>query len=139
MQWRSAAMCILHPAPWSMAMRPRLAEMSPRRKAPPSTEIRLRWDRARGFRSMCRRSSARSFGTRWAPIAVHRDDGDVRVHVGGFVHFVMFFALTFGLAFLALLLFPERIKRIQSELRSDPLKCGLTGVVGSMAVLAMTI
>jgi len=78
-------------------------------------------------------------GSRWAPIAVHRDDGDVRVHVGGFVHFVMFFALTFGLAFLALLLFPERIKRIQSELRTDPLKCGLTGVVGSMAVLAMTI
>src|SRR5258708_9872295 len=78
-------------------------------------------------------------GSRWGPVAVHRDDGDVRVHAGGFVHFVLFFALTFGLAFLALLLFPERIKRIQSELRTDPLKCGLTGVVGSMAVLAMTI
>jgi hypothetical protein len=78
-------------------------------------------------------------GSRWAPLTVPRDDGDVRVHVGGFFRFLLFFALTFGLAFLALLLFPERIKRIQTELRSDPLKCGLTGVVGSMAVLAMTI
>jgi hypothetical protein len=77
-------------------------------------------------------------GTKWAPIVVQPDE-HVRVHIGGFIHFLLFFAATFGLAFLALLLFPERIKRIQTELRSDPLKCGLTGVVGSMAVLAMTI
>jgi hypothetical protein len=77
-------------------------------------------------------------GSRWGPVTVRRDD-DVRLHVGGFIHFLLFFVLTFGLAFLALLLFPERIKRIQTELRTDPLKCGLTGVVGSLAVLAMTI
>jgi len=66
-------------------------------------------------------------------------DDDVHVHATGFLGFLLFFAASFGLAFLAVLLFPERIKRIQSELRTDPLRCGLTGIVGSMAVLAMSI
>jgi len=66
-------------------------------------------------------------------------DDEVRVHASGFFGFLVFFAASFGLAFLAVLLFPERIKRIQTELRADPLRCGLTGIVGSMAVAAMSI
>ena len=55
------------------------------------------------------------------------------------LHLLLMFATFFGLGFLFMLLAPNRMKQIESEVRSEPFKCGLTGLLGLLAMIALTI
>jgi len=60
-------------------------------------------------------------------------------HRGGFWNFLLNFAIFFGLGFLFLIFAPNRMKQIESELKTDPLKCGLTGLVGMLAMIPLSV
>jgi hypothetical protein len=49
------------------------------------------------------------------------------------------FAVYFALGFVFLMFAPKPMKQIESELRRDPLRCGLTGVLGGAAILGLTV
>ncbi len=58
---------------------------------------------------------------------------------GGFWNFLLNFAILFGLGFLFLIFAPNRMKQIESELKTEPLKCGLTGLVGMLAMIPLSV
>jgi hypothetical protein len=49
------------------------------------------------------------------------------------------FAVFFGLSFLFLMFAPARMKQIEGELKRDPVKCGVAGLLGSVALVPMSI
>jgi hypothetical protein len=53
--------------------------------------------------------------------------------------FLLHFAILFGLGFLFMIFAPGRMRMIESELKREPLKCGLTGLVGFMAMFALSL
>jgi hypothetical protein len=53
--------------------------------------------------------------------------------------FLLHFAVLFGLGFLFMIFAPGRMRQIESELKSEPLKCGLTGFVGLLAMVPLTL
>ncbi len=53
--------------------------------------------------------------------------------------FLLKFALLFGLGFLFMMFAPARMKQLESELRSDPVKCGLTGLIGAAALFPLSV
>ncbi|WP_171818650.1 polymer-forming cytoskeletal protein [Pyxidicoccus fallax] len=61
------------------------------------------------------------------------DDG------GGLAAFILTFAVMFGLGFLGQLFFPARMKQLGDEIRRKPLQSGLTGFIGLLAMIPLTV
>lgn len=57
---------------------------------------------------------------------------------GGLIGFILRFAALFGLGFLGQLLFPARMKELSEEIKSQPLKSGVTGLLGLIALVPLT-
>jgi hypothetical protein len=57
---------------------------------------------------------------------------------GGLIGFILRFAALFGLGFLGQLLFPARMKELSAEIKSQPLKSGVTGLLGVIALVPLT-
>ena len=49
------------------------------------------------------------------------------------------FACFFALSFIFLMFAPARMKQIEAEVKRDPVKCGLAGLVGSVALVPMSV
>ncbi|HEX8704224.1 MAG TPA: polymer-forming cytoskeletal protein [Myxococcaceae bacterium] len=58
---------------------------------------------------------------------------------GGFAGFILKFAALFGLGFLGQLFFPNRMKDLSAEIKARPLKSGLTGVLGLVALVPISL
>jgi cytoskeletal protein CcmA (bactofilin family) len=58
---------------------------------------------------------------------------------GGIAGFILRFAALFGLGFLGQLFFPARMKELSAEIKSQPLKSGLTGLLGFVAMVPITV
>jgi cytoskeletal protein CcmA (bactofilin family) len=65
----------------------------------------------------------------------HHDDNPL----GGFPGFLLKFGLLFGLGFLLMIFAPARMKEIEAEIRREPLKNGLVGLLGFPAFVILTI
>lgn len=72
---------------------------------------------------------------------VQNDDDEATEHHHGsrLPSFLLWFAVLFGVGFLATMIFPERMRVIESELRRDPLRCGITGLLGTIGLLPASI
>jgi hypothetical protein len=57
---------------------------------------------------------------------------------GGIAGFILRFAALFGLGFLGQLFFPARMKELSAEIKNQPLKSGLTGLLGILAMVPIT-
>jgi hypothetical protein len=57
---------------------------------------------------------------------------------GGIPGFILRFAALFGLGFLGQLFFPARMKELSAEITRQPLKSGLTGLLGAIAMVPIT-
>ncbi|QSQ25859.1 hypothetical protein JY651_13415 [Pyxidicoccus parkwayensis] len=68
----------------------------------------------------------------------HDDDGD-RDDGGGLAGFILTFAVLFGLGFLGQMFFPARMKQLGDEVRRKPVQTGLTGFVGLLAMIPLTV
>lgn len=78
----------------------------------------------------------------------HEDDGEHDGERGGWringnrastlSGFLLRFAVLFGVGFLCMMFMPARMKVLEAELRRDPIKSGLTGLVGAIALVPMT-
>jgi hypothetical protein len=53
--------------------------------------------------------------------------------------FIIKFAALFGLGFLGQLFFPTRMKELSSELKAQPVKSGLVGVLGALALIPISL
>jgi hypothetical protein len=53
--------------------------------------------------------------------------------------FLIQFALFFAMGFLFVMFAPQRMKQVEEELRRDPVKCVLAGLVGLLAVFFLTV
>jgi hypothetical protein len=58
---------------------------------------------------------------------------------GGLPGFLIRFAALFGLGFLGQLFFPTRMKELSAELKSHPIKSGLVGFLGALALIPITL
>ncbi|SES82602.1 polymer-forming cytoskeletal protein [Stigmatella erecta] len=58
---------------------------------------------------------------------------------GGFPAFLLKFAALFGLGFLGQLLFPTRMKELAAEIKAQPVNSGLTGLLGSVALIPISV
>lgn len=65
--------------------------------------------------------------------------GKIQARASGFPGFFLRFALLFGLGFAALMFAPERMKLLDEELRRDPVKCGVAGIVGGISLIPLTL
>jgi hypothetical protein len=54
---------------------------------------------------------------------------------GGFAGFLLTFAMLFGLGFLGQILFPARMKELGAEVRAQPVKDGVVGLLGALALI----
>jgi hypothetical protein len=54
-------------------------------------------------------------------------------------NFLLKFASFFGLSFIFLMFAPARMKQIEAEVKRDPVKCGVAGLVGSVALIPMSL
>ncbi|HEY8206337.1 MAG TPA: hypothetical protein VIG99_02570 [Myxococcaceae bacterium] len=66
---------------------------------------------------------------------------EAREHSGGSLPlFLVWFAVLFGSGFLAMMFAPDRVRLLGAEMRRDPLRCGLTGMLGGVLGLpALTV
>ncbi|WP_223631635.1 polymer-forming cytoskeletal protein [Corallococcus sp. EGB] len=71
--------------------------------------------------------------------ADHDDDDDHDDHGGGLASFILQFALLFGLGFLGQMFFPARMKELGDEIRANPSRNFLVGVVGMVALFLLSI
>jgi len=61
-------------------------------------------------------------------------------HGGSLPMFLVWFAVLFGSGFLAMMFAPERVRLLGAELRREPLRCGITGMLGGVLGLpALTV
>lgn len=60
-------------------------------------------------------------------------------HSHGAVSFLLRFSMFFALGFLLMLFFPARMKQIEDEVKNEPLKCGVAGLVGILALVPLSI
>jgi cytoskeletal protein CcmA (bactofilin family) len=58
---------------------------------------------------------------------------------GGIAGFILRFAALFGLGFLGQLFFPARMKELSAEIKSQPLQSGLTGLLGLLAMIPISV
>ncbi|WP_426752360.1 hypothetical protein [Myxococcus sp. Y35] len=63
----------------------------------------------------------------------HDDDG------AGLAGFILTFAVLFGLGFLGQMFFPARMKQLGEEVRRKPMQTGLTGFLGLLAMIPLTV
>jgi hypothetical protein len=54
-------------------------------------------------------------------------------------NFLLKFAAFFALSFIFLMFAPARMKQIEAEVKRDPVKCGVAGLVGSVALIPMSL
>ncbi|HYV47078.1 MAG TPA: hypothetical protein VFA20_19605 [Myxococcaceae bacterium] len=52
--------------------------------------------------------------------------------------FLVWFAVLFGAGFLAMMFVPDRVRLLAAEMRRDPLRCGVTGLLGGLISLPLT-
>ncbi|HSP80063.1 MAG TPA: hypothetical protein VLQ93_16150 [Myxococcaceae bacterium] len=57
----------------------------------------------------------------------------------GFAAFLVWFAVLFGLGFLGQMFFPARMKELSAEIRAQPVKSGLVGLLGALAMIPITV
>ena len=57
---------------------------------------------------------------------------------GGIVGFILRFAALFGLGFLGQMFFPARMKELSAEIKGQPVKSALTGLLGFIALVPIT-
>ncbi|WP_224244655.1 bactofilin family protein [Hyalangium gracile] len=76
------------------------------------------------------------------PAAAHTEEHVEREEssgsLDGVLGFILRFAALFGLGFLGQLFFPARMKELSAEISRQPLKSGLTGLVGFIALIPIT-
>lgn len=60
--------------------------------------------------------------------------GDRDDSMGGFASFLLQFGLLFGLGFLFMIFAPARMKEIEAEIKREPVKSGLVGLLGLIAL-----
>ena len=65
-----------------------------------------------------------------------REDDDDSMGLAGFI---LTFAVMFGLGFLGQMFFPSRMKQLGEEIRRKPLQSGLTGFIGLLAMVPLTV
>ncbi|HVG59198.1 MAG TPA: hypothetical protein VNA24_11630, partial [Hyalangium sp.] len=70
---------------------------------------------------------------------VEEDDDDDHHGGGGLPGFLIRFAALFGLGFLGQLFIPTRMKDLSSTLKEQPIKSGLVGFLGAMALIPITV
>ena len=64
------------------------------------------------------------------------DDDERKEHGGrGIASFLLTFAMLFGMGFLGQLFLPARMKELGAEIRAQPVRSGLVGVLGAMALI----
>jgi hypothetical protein len=56
-----------------------------------------------------------------------------------FPSFLLWFAFLFGVGFMLMVFAPSRMHQIEADLKNEPLKCGLTGLVGFIALIPLSI
>ncbi len=66
------------------------------------------------------------------------DEPRARHFGGGIVGFILRFAALFGLGFLGQLFFPARMRELSEQIKNQPLKSGLTGLLGVLALIPIT-
>ncbi|MFY0567787.1 hypothetical protein ACN28E_28710 [Archangium lansingense] len=64
-----------------------------------------------------------------------QDDDDEN----GFATFLIQFAVLFGLGFLGQMLFPERMKALTADIQARPLKGGVVGLAGALALIPASL
>jgi FKBP-type peptidyl-prolyl cis-trans isomerase len=52
--------------------------------------------------------------------------------------FILWFAVLFGVGFMARMWAPNRMKLLESEIKRDIVKCGVTGLIGAVVISLMT-
>ncbi|MFP2912982.1 hypothetical protein ACLESD_49845, partial [Pyxidicoccus sp. 3LFB2] len=57
----------------------------------------------------------------------------------GLAGFILTFAVLFGLGFLGQMFFPTRMKKLGDEIRRKPVQAGLTGLLGLLAMVPLTV
>ncbi|RKH58528.1 hypothetical protein D7X96_36800, partial [Corallococcus interemptor] len=65
------------------------------------------------------------------------DDDDDHDRGGGLASFILQFALLFGLGFLGQMFFPARMKELGDEIRANPRRNILVGIVGALALMPL--
>jgi hypothetical protein len=60
-------------------------------------------------------------------------------HGSGVPGFLLWFATLFGVGFLAQIFFPARMKELGTELRTQPVKSGVAGVLGTLALVPLSV
>ncbi|MCP3100514.1 polymer-forming cytoskeletal protein, partial [Myxococcus sp. K15C18031901] len=69
----------------------------------------------------------------------HRGSDDDDDNEGGLAGFILTFAVLFGLGFLGQMFFPTRMKQLGDEIRARPMQSGLTGLLGLIAMVPLTV
>lgn len=67
------------------------------------------------------------------------DEEEEDHHGGGLPGFLIRFAALFGLGFLGQLFMPTRMKELSSTLKEQPIKSGLVGFLGALALIPITL
>jgi hypothetical protein len=70
---------------------------------------------------------------------VEAEDEDEDHGAGGLPGFLIRFAALFGLGFLGQLFMPTRMKELSSTLKEQPIKSGLVGFLGALALIPITV
>jgi len=71
--------------------------------------------------------------------AEEEDEDHNRNRGGGFAAFLMQFAVLFGLGFAGQMFFPARMKELGAELKQQPVKNGVVGFLGALALIPLFI
>jgi cytoskeletal protein CcmA (bactofilin family) len=69
---------------------------------------------------------------------IERDEDNGR-HDSGFASFLVWFAMLFGTGFLGQLFFPTRMKELGKEVKAEPVKSGVVGLLASLAMIPITV
>jgi len=69
----------------------------------------------------------------------HHDDSGHSFTVSSSAGFFLRFVLMFGIGFLSVMFLPSRVKSMESEIKSNPLRCGATGLVASLALVPLSV
>lgn len=77
--------------------------------------------------------------TRLAPVGREADDEEESSSGSSLPAFLAWFAVLFGTGFLGMMFAPNRMKLMEAELKRDPIRCGLTGLVGIPALLVLSV
>jgi hypothetical protein len=61
-------------------------------------------------------------------------------HSGSSIFWLLIqFAIYFALGFVFIMFAPRPMKQLESEIRRDPLRCGLTGLLGALAIAGLAV